>query len=86
MLADKGYDSDAVLETVALMNAEAVIPPSVNRVVQCEYDRQFYRERHLIECFFNKLKQYRRVFSKFDQTARNYLAFVQFAFMMLWLR
>ena len=86
MLADKGYDSDAVLETVALMNAEAVIPPSANRVVQCEYDRQFYRERHLIECFFNKLKQYRRVFSKFDQTARNYLAFVQFAFMMLWLR
>ena len=86
VLADKGYDSDAVLDTVATMNAEAVIPPKANRVVQRAYDKQFYRERHLIECFFNKLKQFRRVFSRFDQTARNYLAFVHFASMMLWLR
>jgi len=99
VLADKGYDSDAVLDTVAAMSAEAVIPPKTNRVVQRAYDKQFYRERHLIECFFNKLKQFRRgqaplpcrfaqdrVFSRFDQTARNYLAFVHFASMMLWLR
>ena len=82
VLVDKGYDSDAVLETVAAMQAEAVIPPKANRVVQREYDKQFYRERHLVECFFNKLKQFRReqalsrcrfaldrVFSRFDQTA-----------------
>lgn len=86
VLADKGYDSDGVLALVAAMKAEAVIPPKANRVVQREYDKNFYRERHLIECFFNKLKQFRRVFSRFDQSARNYLAFVQFASMMLWLR
>ena len=86
MLADKGYDSDAVLATVAAMNAEAVIPPTANRVVQREYDKQFYRERHLVECFSNKLKQFRRVFSRFDQKAGNYLAFAQFASMMIWLR
>ena len=86
MLADKGYDSDAVLATIVAMEAEAVIPPTANRVIQREYDTNFYRERHLVECFFNKLKQFRRVFSRFDQTARNYLAFVHFAAMMLWLR
>ena len=85
MLADKGYYSDAVLATVAAMNAEAVIPPTANRVVQREYDKQFYRERHLVECFSNKLKQFRRVFSRFDQKAGNYLAFAQFASMMIWL-
>ncbi len=84
---------------VAAMNTEAVMPSKFNRVVQREYDKQFYRERHLaarpgrcrswaktVECFFNKLKQFRRVFSRFDQTARNYLTLVQFASMMIWLR
>lgn len=86
MLADKGYDSNAVLANVAALNAEAVIPPKANRVVQRVYDKEFYKERHLVECFFNKLKQFRRVFSRFDQQARNYLSFVQFASMMIWLR
>lgn len=86
VMADKGYDSDAVLAIIEEMLAEAVIPPKANRVVQRVYDKEFYKERHLVECFFNKLKQFRRVFSRFDQTARNFLAFVQFASMMLWLR
>jgi transposase len=86
VMADKGYDSDAVLRIIEEMLAEAVIPPKANRVVQRVYDKEFYKERHLVECFFNKLKQFRRVFSRFDQTARNFLAFVQFASMMLWLR
>ena len=85
-MADKGYDSDAVLALIEAMVAEAVIPPKANRVAQRVYDKEFYKERHLVECFFNKLKQFRRVFSRFDQTARNFLAFVQFASMMLWLR
>ena len=55
-------------------------------VIQRVYDKEFYKERHLVECFFNKLKQFRRVFSRFDQQARNYLSFVQFASMMIWLR
>ena len=86
VLGDKGYDSDAVLEAIAAMEAEAVIPPKANRIVQREYDKDFYKERHLVECFFGKLKQFRRVFSRFDQTARNYLSFVQFASMLIWMR
>jgi transposase len=86
VIADKGYDSNAVLARVAQMGAEAVIPPTASRLVQREYDKAFYRERHLVECFFNKLKQFRRVFSRFDQGARNFLAFVQVASVMIWLR
>ena len=86
MLADKGYDSNAVLANVAALKAEAVIPPKANRLIQRVYDKEFYKERHLVECFFNKLKQFRRVFARFDQQARNYLSFVQFASMMIWLR
>ena len=86
VLADKGYDSDAIIAMIEAMKAEAVIPPKANRVVQREYDKDYYKERHLVECFFNKLKQFRRVFSRFDQLARNYLAFVQFACMLIWLR
>jgi transposase len=71
---------------VSALNAEAVIPPKENRVIQRVYDKEFYNERHLVECFFNKLKQFWRVFSRFDQQARNYLSFVQFASMMIWLR
>ena len=86
VLADKGYDSNAVLANVAALNAEAVVPPKANRLIQRVYDKEFYKERHLVECFFNKLKQFRLVFSRFDQQARNYLSFVQFASMMIWLR
>ena len=86
VLADKGYDSNAVLANVAALNAEAVIPPKANRLIQRVYDKEFYKERHLVECFFNKLEQFRCVFSRFDRQARNYLSFVQFASMMIWLR
>lgn len=86
VIADKGYDSDAVIETIKAMQAEAVIPPKANRLEQREYDQDFYKERHLVECFFNKLKQFRRVFSRFEQTARNFLAFAHFASTMILLR
>jgi len=86
VIADKGYDSDAVIQTITAMQAETVIPPKANRVEPREYDQEFYKERHLAECFFNKLKQFRRVFSRFEQTARNYLAFVHFASTMILLR
>ena len=58
VLADKGYDSNAVLANVAALKAEAVIPPKANRLIQRVYDKEFYKERHLVECFFNKLKQF----------------------------
>jgi len=51
-----------------------------------EFDRWWYRERHLVECFINKIKHFRRIFSRFDKLARRYLGFVQFTSVLIWLR
>jgi len=66
VIADKGYDSDPLAAAIEALPAEAVIPPRANRLEQREYDQDFYKERQLVECFFNKLKQFRRVFSRFE--------------------
>lgn len=86
LIADKGYDSNPLLEAVAAKGIEAVIPPKKNRLVQREYDRHLYRERHLIECFISKIKQYRRVFSRFEKLSKNYLGFLSFVSALIWLR
>ncbi len=57
MLADKAYDAESIRLTVTQMGAEAVIPPQSSRIEQREYDQERYKEKYLIECFFNKLKQ-----------------------------
>lgn len=86
LIADKGYDSGPLLESVTARGIEAVIPPKKNRLVQREYDRHLYRERHLIECFINKIKQYRRVFSRFEKLSKNYLGLLSFVSALVWLR
>ena len=86
LIADKGYDSDSLIESVTARGIEAVIPPKKNRLVQREYDRHLYRERHLIECFIGKIKQYRRVFSRFEKLSKNYLGFLSFVSALIWLR
>jgi transposase len=86
LIADKGYDSDPLIEAVTAKGIEAVIPPKKNRLMQREYDRYLYRERHLIECFINKIKQYRRVFSRFEKLSKNYLGFLSFVSALVWLR
>jgi len=86
LIADKGYDSDALIEAVTNKGIEAVIPPRQNRLVQREYDRHLYRERHLIECFIGKIKHYRRVFSRFEKLSKNYLGFLSFVSALIWLR
>lgn len=86
VIADKGYDSDALVKLITEQRAQAVIPPRANRKVQREYDRHLYRERHLVECFINKIKHYRRVFSRFEKLSKNYLSFVHFVSALIWLR
>jgi transposase len=86
LIADKGYDSDTLLEAVTAQGIVAVIPPKKSRLVQREYDQHLYRERHLIECFINKIKHYRRVFSRFDKLSKNYLGFLSFVSALVWLR
>jgi transposase len=86
VIADKGYDADAFVLLIKKINSEAVIPSKVNRNIQRVIDTELYKERHLIECCIGKLKHFRRVFSRFDKLAKNYLSFVQFASTIVWLR
>ncbi len=86
VMADKDYDADGLVEQIQQQGAEVVIPPRQNRKRGREYDRHSYKERHLVECLFGKLKQYRRIFSRFDKLARNYWSFLCFACTLIWFR
>ena len=86
ILADKGYDSNDFLIQGLMKDCEMVVPPKKNRKLQREYDAHIYKERHVVECFFGKIKHFRRVFSRFDKAARNYLSFVSLACAHVWLR
>jgi|CXWL01.1.fsa_nt_gi transposase len=84
--ADKGYDSDKFVAAIQARGMEAVIPPRGNRSEPRECNWWVYKERHLIECFFGKIKHYRRIFSRFEKLARNYMGFLRFASALIWLR
>lgn len=86
VIADAAYDADHIREAVAAIGAKAVIPSSPSRAGKLPLDRHLYAERHLVECCFGKLKQFRRVATRFEKTAQNYLAIVTIAAIVLWLR
>lgn len=86
LLADKGYDADRrVLELLRALGKEAVIPPKRNRRVQRYCDKEVYKARHLIENSFCKLKQFRAIATRYDKTARNFLAAIHLASVTIWL-
>lgn len=74
VIADKGYDSSPFITCIETAGAQAVIPPRKTRRDQRVYDRHAYRERHLIECFFSRLKQFRRIATRYEKLARNFLS------------
>jgi len=86
VIADKAYDSDDFLQFVVDRGAIAVIPPRSTRTAMREYDKHLYRERHLVECFINKIKHYRHVFSRFDKLSSRYLGFLSIVGALIWLR
>ena len=86
VLADKGYDADVrVLEPLARAGKTAVIPPKCTRKNRRFYDKHLYQARHLIENFFGKLKQLRAIATRYDNTARNFLAAVHLAAATIWM-
>jgi transposase len=85
IVADKGYDSDALVEVITAQGSQAVIPPRSNRLKPRTYDRHLYRDRHLIECFFSRIKQFRRVATRYDKLAESFLSFVHLACTIVWL-
>jgi transposase len=86
VIADKGYDSRAVVDSIESRGGEAVIPSLKNRARQRAYDRERYKDRNLAERFWNKIKHYRRVATRYEKTARNFLAFIHVASIMLLLQ
>ena len=85
-IADKGSDADHLCDRIAETGSEVVIPPKRNRTVQRPYDADLYTERNIIERFFNRLKQFRRVATRYEKTAQNFLAVVTIAATVLWIR
>jgi len=79
VIADRGYDTDEILIYIEDQEAVHVIPPRSNRRYQRKYDRHIYKERHLVECFFNKLQHFRRVATRYDKLPESYFAFVLLA-------
>ena len=85
MLADKGYDGDDVRASLLMKGILPVIPPKSNRKqpIACDFKR--YRDRNRIERMFNRLKQFRRIATRYDKTAKSYLGFQCLAAAKLWL-
>ena len=86
VIADRGYDWQHLVDLVASRGGRAHIPTQRDRKNQRSVDRELYRQRNLIERFFNKLKHFRRIATRYDKLARNFLAAVLLASTRIWLR
>jgi transposase len=86
VIADRAYDAQEFLNLIDHLGAIAVIPARENRKSPRTYDTHLYKERHLVECTINKLKYYRRIFSRFDKLASRFLGFLSLAASLIWLR
>ena len=85
LVADKGYDANALVMSIEASGAQAVIPPRSNRIAPRQYDRCAYRARNLIERFFNRIKQFRRIATRYDKLAKSFLSFIHLACAFVWL-
>ncbi len=86
LLADRGYDADWIRALASRQGAWANIPPKCNRKDPISFSPYLYRARNLVERSFNKIKQCRRIATRYDKLAANYLAFIKLAAIRIWLR
>ena len=84
VLADKGYDSQHLVDLIQAQGAEAVIPPKANRTIQRNYDMEIYKQRNWIERAFNRLKYYRRIATRYDRKTLHYASFLYLAAALCW--
>lgn len=86
VLGDKAFGTATVLAYIQKSNGTVVIPPKSNTVNPWDCDYYHYKERHLVECFFNKLKHFRRIATRYDKLSTIFQAFVYLACIMIWLK
>jgi transposase len=86
VMADTAYDSDRLRKAIADKGAKAVIPNNPSRAQKYPLDMDLYNQRYLIECCFSKLKQFRRIATRYEKTAQNYRAMIALAATILWLK
>jgi transposase len=86
VLADKGYDSQALVDTLESQGCTAVIPSKKNAKNPRKIDGEQYKERFLVEAFFSKIKHFRRVFPRFDKTTTAFFGFLHLAGALIWMR
>lgn len=86
LLADKAYDSGDLVDWLSGWNVNVAIPPTRSRSCQRPYDRERYKQRNRIERFIHKLKHYRHIATRYDKTAKSYLAMLTLACSLIWLR
>ena len=84
LVGDKGYDSQDLREWLAERGTQAVIPPRKNRKVQYDYDRTLYKQRNVIERMFCRLKDWRRIATRFDRKIQNFMGAVALAAAVIW--
>src|ERR1700712_3215879 len=84
LVGDKGYDSQALREWLEERGTQPVIPPRKNRKVQYDYDRAIYKQRNVIERMFCRLKDWRRIATRFDRNVKNFLGAVALAAAVIW--
>ena len=84
VIADKGYESNRVLTFIRATGAGAVIPPKSNRKDPWKYDRELYKQRNLIERAFNKLKQWRRIATRYDRKSSYFLSALYLIASIIW--
>ena len=86
LLADKAYDADAFIESLEARAITPVIPPKSNRKAKRDCDFALYAERNLIERFFNIIKHFRGIATRYEKTARNFLAGIHLVCALSWLK
>jgi len=84
-VADAGYDADRIVAAIEARGMKAVIPPNPTRRRRRRYDKRLYAGRYLVEVFFHRLKRCRRIATRYEKTARNYLALLHLACATIWL-
>jgi transposase len=85
VIADKGYDANHFVEAIEEKGAAAVIPPRSNRTHPREYDRYHYKERNLVERFFNRIKQFRRIATRYEKLDTSFMAMIGLVCTLVWL-